>query len=65
LADNNILAVIGILIAIFSFLLVLLGIGQYFGGSWNDVAQGVAKFILVITVFALGVYTLFYLVGRR
>lgn len=65
MADNTVFAVIGILIAIFSFLLVLLAVGQYFGGSWGPVTQGVAKYILILTVFGLAAFALFHIAGRR
>ena len=62
---DTVISVIGILVAIFSFLLVLLAVGQYFGGDWSSVTQGVAKFILIITVFGLACFALFQLVGRH
>ena len=65
MADEHVLAVIGICVAIFGFLAVMLGVGSYFGGSWIPVTNGVAKYIFVITCFGLGAYVLFYLVGRR
>lgn len=58
-------AVIGIGLAIFCFLLVLLGIGSFYGGDWNTVAQGIAKFILIIVGFAVGVFALIAIMGRR
>lgn len=65
MADDTILSVIGICVAIFAFLLVLLAIGQYFGGSWTPVTVGVAQYIFLITVFGLACYGLFYLLGRH
>ena len=58
-------AVITIGISIFLFLLVLLGIGEFYGGEWSTVAQGVAKYILLVVGFAFGIYVLVKLMGRR
>jgi hypothetical protein len=65
LADDTVLHIIAICVAIFGFLLVLLAVGQFYGGTWASVTSEVAKFILLITVFGLGCYALFSLVGRR
>jgi len=65
MADDHVLSVIGIAVAIFGFLAVLLVIGQYFGGSWIPVTVGVAQYTFVITIMGLGFYVLFYLAGRR
>ncbi len=65
MADDELLAVIGICLAIFIFLVVLLAIGQYFPGTWGPVVEGVTKFIFLITIFGLAVYVLVRLVGRR
>jgi hypothetical protein len=62
---NEAYAIIGIGICIMLFLLVLLGIGEFYGGDWNTVAQGVAKFILLIVGFAFGAYVLVKLLERR
>lgn len=62
---NEAYAVIGIGICIMLFLLVLLGIGEFYGGDWNVVAQGVAKFTLLIVGFAFGVYVLWSFLGRK
>ncbi len=58
-------AIITIGISIFLFLLVLLGIGSFYGGDWNTVAQGVAKFILLIVGFCFGMYILVTVINRR
>ena len=65
MADDHVVAVIGICLAIFCFLMLLLGVGAYFGGSWVFVTQGVTKYIFVVTVFSLACYTLFYLAKGR
>ena len=62
---NEAYAIIGIGICIMLFLLVLLGIGEFYGGDWNLVAQGVAKFILLIVGFAFGAYVLVKVLERR
>jgi len=65
MAGNEMYAVIGIGLCIFAFLALLLGIGQAYGGQWQLVAQGVATFIFIIVAFAVGMYVLFSLLGRR
>ena len=65
MADNEMLGVIAIGLCIFAFLAALLIFGSFYGDPWQSVAQGVAKFILIITVFAYAVYVLFKLAGRR
>lgn len=58
-------AVLGIGLCIFVFLVILLGLGSFYGGDWELVAQGVTKFILIITGFSFAVYVLVKLMGRR
>lgn len=48
--DMYVLVSVGL--CIFVFLAILLGIGQFYGGQWNIIAQGVVKFILLIVAFA-------------
>jgi len=47
------------------FILVLAGIGEFYGGDWQTVAQGVTMFILIIVGFYVGAWTLMQLIGRR
>lgn len=65
LADNDMLALVVTGLCIFIFLVILLAFGQIYGDPWNAVAQGVAKFILIITVFGYAAYAVFKLAGRR
>ena len=58
-------AVIGIGICVFAFLIILLGLGSFYGGNWELVAQGVTKFLLIVVGFAFGAYVLVKLMGRR
>jgi len=58
-------ALLGIGLCVFAFLLVLLGIGSFYGGAWETVAQGIAKFILIIVGFAYGCYVLVKVLERR
>ena len=46
------------------FILVLTGIGEFYGGDWQTVAQGVTMFILIIVGFYVGAWTLMQLIGR-
>lgn len=55
---DDMFAVIGIGLSIFAFLLVLLAVGDYLGGQWQTIAQGVTPFILLIVGFALGCFVL-------
>jgi hypothetical protein len=64
-SDHALLGVVAIGICILAFLAILLAFGEFYGGTWQIVAQGVAKFTIVITVFALAVYVAVYLAGRR
>ena len=58
-------AIIGIGISVFAFLIILLGLGSFYGGNWELVAQGVTKFILLIVGFAFGAYVLVKVMGKR
>jgi len=62
---NEAYAIIGIFACIFAFLLLLLGIGSFYGGDWETVAQGVTPFIMLVLGFAFGAYVLWNLLGRR
>lgn len=52
-------------LAAFLFILVLTGIGSFYGGDWQLVAQGVTMFILIIVGFYVGAWVLFQLIGRH
>ncbi len=56
--------IIGIGLCVFAFLAILLGLGEFYGGDWETVAQGVTKFILIIVGFSFAAYVLVRL-GRR
>lgn len=58
-------AVVGIGLCIFAFLIILLGLGSFYGGEWELVAQGVTKFILLIVAFSFGAYVLVKVMGKR
>lgn len=62
---DDMYAVIAIVLCIFAFLLVLLGLGEFYGGEWSLIAQGLAKFILLVMAFCFGAFVLVRLVGRR
>lgn len=62
---DELYALIGIGICIFAFLLVLLGIGSFYGGDWELIAQGISKFILIIVGFAFGSYVLVKVLERK
>jgi len=57
--------VIAIVLCVFAFLAVLLGIGQFYGGEWNTVAQGVAEFIMLIMGFCFAAIVIVRLMGRK
>lgn len=61
----NAFAVVAIGLSIFVFLAILLGIGEFYGGDWQTVAQGVTKFILIIVGFAVGSYVVVALMEKR
>ena len=61
--DAYVLITIGL--SIFAAILVILGIGSYFGGDWNTVAQGVTQFILVIVAIIFAFFVLARLIGGR
>lgn len=65
MADINILGLVLIGVCIFIFLAIIVFVGSFYGDPWNAVAQGVAKFIIIITVFAYAVYVVVHLAGRR
>jgi len=62
---NELYAILGIGICLFLFLLVLLGLGSFYGGDMEIIASGVTQFILLIVAFAFGAYVLVSLMGRR
>jgi hypothetical protein len=62
---DDMMAVIIIGICVFVFLAAMLGIGEFYGGQWSIVAQGVTKFILLIVAFAFGCFVLVRLVNKR
>lgn len=65
MADINSLGLILIGICVFIFLAIIIVVGSFYGDPWSEVAQGVAKFIIIITIFAYAVYVVVYLAGRR
>lgn len=62
---DEMMSLIVIGLCIFSFLAVLLGIGEFYGGQWQIVAQGITKVILIIVGFAFACYVLVNVMGRR
>jgi len=62
---DDLYAIIGIGLCVFAFLIIMLGIGSFYGGDWETVSQGVTKFILLIVGFAFGAYVLVNLMGKR
>jgi len=63
--DELMLKVIVVGICIFAFLAAMLVFGSYYGDPWEAVAQGVAKFIFVLTVAILAFFVIVHLTGRR
>jgi hypothetical protein len=61
---DDVYVIIVIFLCIFGFLLVLLGMGSFYGGDMNTIAQGVSKFILLITGFAFGCFVLWRLLKK-
>jgi hypothetical protein len=57
-------ALIAIGLCIFAFLLVLLGVGSFYGGDMNTIAIGVTKFILLIVAFAYGAFIVWRLMKK-
>lgn len=57
-------AIIAIGLSIFIFLVILLGIGEFYGGAWSSIAQGVAPFILLIVAFCFGAFILVRVMRR-
>lgn len=65
-SDELMLKVVVVGVCIFAFLAIMLVFGFYYGGdTWNTVAQGVAKFIIVITVAIMAFFVIIHLAGRR
>ena len=62
---DELYAIVGIGICIFSFLAILLGIGEFYGGDWQTVAQGVTSFILIVVGFAFGCFVLVKIMERK
>lgn len=47
------------------FILILTGIGEFYGGDWQTVAQGVTMFILIVVGIYVAAWVLFQITGRR
>ena len=62
---DELVSIVIIGFCIFSFLLVLLGIGEFYGGNWQLIARGVTQFILIIVGFAFGCFVLVKIMERR
>jgi len=62
---DELVAIISIFLCIFCFLALLLGLGSFYGGDWQLVAQGVTNVILIIVGFAFACFVLVKIVGRR
>jgi len=62
---DEVYAIVGIGLSLFAFLLILLGIGSFYGGDWELIAQGVTKFILIVVGFSFGCYVLVKILERR
>lgn len=59
------IGLISVGVCIFVFLAILLGIGSFYGGDWETVSIGVAKFFLLIVGFAFAAFVLVkWLEGR-
>jgi hypothetical protein len=58
-------AILGIGVCLFAFLAVLLGIGSFYGGDWQLVAQGITQFFLIIVGFSFGAYVLIKIMEKR
>jgi hypothetical protein len=58
-------AVVVIGVCVFLFLLILVGIGDFYGGNWELVAQGITQFILIVVGFAFGSYVLVKIMERK
>lgn len=52
-------------LCIFIFALILTGIGSFYGGDWETVAQGVTMFLLIIVGFYYGALVLMKVLGRN
>lgn len=65
MAELNVVTIIFIYLAVFSFLLFLLVFGEVQGGEWQTVAQGLTKFSLVIVGFTTAVLVIVKLSGSR
>lgn len=62
---DELYAVLGIGVCVFLFLLVILGLGSFYGGDWDTVAKGVTSFILIVVCFAFAAFVLVKLMERR
>jgi hypothetical protein len=61
---DEVYALIAIGLCIFAFLLVLLGIGEFYGGDLKTIAEGVAKFVMIIVAFAYGCFVVMRLIKK-
>ena len=61
--ELNAIVIIGICIV--AFLLIMIGVGEFYGGDWQTIAQGVSSFILIIVGFAFGSFVLVKVMERR
>lgn len=58
-------ALIGIGLAFFSLLIIIMGVGTFYGGEWELVAQGLTQFMLLAVAFSFGVYVVVKVMGKR
>jgi hypothetical protein len=65
MADNEMYVILGIGLSLFSFLALLLAMGQAYGGNWQLVAQGFTYFIVIIVGFAIACFVLAELLRRH
>lgn len=62
---DPIVGVILLLLGVFFTLLVVLVWAEIYGGGWQTVAQGLAKFTVFIVAFGIVVSAIFVMVKRR
>ena len=58
-------ALVGIGLAFFGFLIVLIAMAELLGGEWVLISQGLVQFMPYVVVFGLAFFVLVGLMGRR
>lgn len=58
MAHDEVFTVVVVGLAVLIFSLILLGLGSWYGGNWEAVAQGIVAFMGIVVAFYIGALAL-------